>query len=119
MSKRKMKDTPPDDVALDAVHEAEFLAKVLEHPDTPPHVRGAIRFLMIGAVGKLRGYLQHHKTDGEMVRDIYPYGRLACVGPMGNAFQIVFDEIRREAPDVVNEIQEQANREGAVGLAAS
>jgi hypothetical protein len=117
MSERKMKDTPAMDADLDAVHEAEFLAKVLEHPDTPPQVRGSIRFLMIGACGKLREYLKHHNTDGEMVRDIYPYGRLACVEPMGNAFQIVFDEILRDAPHVVNEIQEQTNREGAVGLA--
>lgn len=96
-------------VAEEAVFEAEFLALVMEHPHTPDQIKGAIRFLMIGAFDKLGTLMREKNPDGQMVRDIYPH---ACFAERGfyATFQIILKDLEETAPRVINSIQNHADR---------
>lgn len=108
MAKTRRKAAANKDAAA-AIYEARFLALVWQHPDTPAHVRGAIHALMFALFHRFAEYLKVNAPDALMVDEIYPYARL-CDEKAAGAFRIVFDEICRDAPEVVDDIQHRADR---------
>ena len=101
---------PASDYSLEteAAFEAEFLARLLEHPDTPAEFVDITRFLLVVSCDKIREHLQDNNPDPQLIRALYPQARRACPEQMREAFNIVFAEAAEEAPGVVNSIQREA-----------
>jgi hypothetical protein len=85
-----------DKFGSEAVFEAEFLALIMEHPHTPNHVRGTLRFLLKGMLQILLNRLDEYDGDGQMIRDIYPHARLYATEAMFKSYRFVLDHMEKE-----------------------
>jgi hypothetical protein len=106
-TKRELKAC--DEVTREAVFQAEFFALIVEHPHTPKHINGSIRFVMIAAAEKLLARLKDEGINGQICRDVFPHAFL-CAPEMMNAFQIIMDEVNTDAARVIDSIQTHALR---------
>ncbi|MDQ3744530.1 MAG: hypothetical protein M3444_09120 [Acidobacteriota bacterium] len=86
-----------DEFAQEAVFEAEFLALVMEHPHTPNHIRGALRFMLIAALNVLLERLKHYDGDGQMFRDIWPHACVYETEAMVKSYRFILDLMEKES----------------------
>jgi hypothetical protein len=89
-----------------AVLEAQFIALVIEHPQTPAHILETVKYMVLGACEGIAKYLKDHNPDAQMAHDIYPYGRAALGVPMKKCFKIFMEQVKSDAPNVLLSIME-------------
>jgi len=99
--KRKMRylseDTSKKEVGV-AVAEAEILARMIENKHSTPQITNAIRALMVGACLHAAKGLDTHHIDPQMVRDVYPYGRVIESKFTRQLFESLMIEVKTTAP---------------------
>lgn len=99
-------------------HEGEFLARVLEYKKTPKAVRATIRVLMWGLCRNLAdSFNPDNDPTPELIRALYVVLKSNNPDHVGGAFNIVFNSIERDAPDVMNHIAKHADLKGSAGNA--
>lgn len=83
-----------------AVTEAEFLAKVLESELVTENLAMTIRALLFGSCLYFAESLEYYKPDPQMIRDIYPFGRMVKKEIFSAMFDSFLIELSNDAPEL-------------------
>lgn len=87
-----------------AVQEGEYLATLMENPTVPPTYQEYIRCFLIASCNKIAKHLSDRRNEppiGQMVREIYPWGRLVYGEDMRKALTILLADFERDTPGIV------------------
>jgi hypothetical protein len=95
----KKYDATDDEIEL-AVLEAELLKRVVEDEQTPFSVILTIRSLIFGSCLHIAKSLETHTPDETMVRDIYPYARIASSESVERLYDLFLEKLATEAPEI-------------------
>jgi hypothetical protein len=96
--KKRLRPIKASTKAIDlAVGEGELLARILEHKDVTPEIANCIRVLAVGACLYTAKNLDTHELSPELIRDIYPWGKLAH-RKMRDQFMLVMADVKRDMP---------------------
>jgi hypothetical protein len=96
--KRKLRIIKGTPKAIEvAAGEGELLARILEHKDVTPEIANSIRGITVGACLYVAKELDTHELAPELVRDIYPWGKLAFPG-IGDLFLSLLVDVKHDMP---------------------
>jgi hypothetical protein len=86
-----------DKAVRHAVGQGELLARILEHEDVTAEIANCIRVIAVGACLYVAKHLDTHELDPQLIREIYPWAKLAHP-KIHDLLMLIMVDVKRDMP---------------------